>query len=112
MIVDEAHRLKNKQTKTLQLLKEHPARRVLLLTGTPIQNNTKELFTLLNYIEPDTFNSLDKFMAEYGKLETADQVEKLHVMLRPHFLRRMKDEVDNSIPPLKETVIDVGLTSL
>ena len=33
-------------------------------------------------------------------------------MLRPHFLRRMKDEVENSIPPLKETVIDVGLTSL
>ena len=51
-------------------------------------------------------------MDQYGKLETAEQVEKLHTMLRPHFLRRMKDEVENSIPPLKETVIDVGLTSL
>ena len=55
IIVDEAHRLKNKATKTLVLLKEHPCRKVMLLTGTPIQNNTKELFTLLNYIEPESF---------------------------------------------------------
>jgi chromodomain-helicase-DNA-binding protein 7 len=82
------------------------------LTGTPIQNNTKELFTLLNYIEPDNFNSFDKFMADYGKLETVEQIEKLHTMLRPHFLRRMKDEVEFSIPPLKETVIEVGLTHI
>ena len=111
-VVDEAHRLKNKSTKTLTLLKEHPCRRILLLTGTPIQNNTKELFTLLNYIEPETFGSFDKFMESYGKLESAEQVERLHSMLRPHFLRRLKDEVEFTIPPLKETVIDVGLTQL
>ena len=112
VVVDEAHRLKNKSTKTLNLLKQHPCKKILLLTGTPIQNNTKELFTLLNYIEPDNFSSFEKFMEQYGKLETADQVERLHTILRPHFLRRMKDEVEFSIPPLKETVIDVGLTSL
>ena len=59
IIVDEAHRLKNKNTKTLVLLKEHPCRKVMLLTGTPIQNNTKELFTLLNYIAPDSFQSFE-----------------------------------------------------
>ena len=51
-------------------------------------------------------------MADYGKLETVEQIEKLHTMLRPHFLRRMKDEVEFSIPPLKETVIEVGLTQI
>ena len=45
-------------------------------------------------------------------METAEQIENLHTILRPHFLRRMKDEVEFSIPPLKETVIEVGLTSL
>jgi chromodomain-helicase-DNA-binding protein 7 len=56
----------------LNLLKEHPCRRILLLTGTPIQNNTKELFTLLNYIEPDKFSNYDKFMKEFGELKTSD----------------------------------------
>ena len=57
------------------LLKEHPCRRILLLTGTPIQNNTKELFTLLNYLEPEQFNNFDKFMEKYGMLKSAEQVD-------------------------------------
>ena len=68
VVIDEAHRLKNSGNRALTLLKEHPCKRILLLTGTPIQNNTKELFTLLNYIEPDKFNSFDSFMANYGAL--------------------------------------------
>ena len=68
MVVDEAHRLKSATTKTLSLLKEHPVRRILLLTGTPVQNNTRELFTLLNYIEGEKFASYDRFMAQYGQL--------------------------------------------
>jgi len=52
IVVDEAHRLKNKQAKSLKMLKEHPCKSILLLTGTPVQNNIKELYTLLNYIEP------------------------------------------------------------
>jgi chromodomain-helicase-DNA-binding protein 7 len=51
-------------------------------------------------------------MADYGRLEIVEQIEKLHTMLRPHFLRRMKDEVEYSIQPLKETVIEVRLTSI
>ena len=112
VIVDEAHRLKNKQAKTLVLIKEHPCRRILLLTGTPVQNNTKELFTLLNYLEPDNFGSFDRFMGEYGDLKTAEQVDRLHKVLKPHFLRRLKDEVEDTIPPLNETVVDIGLTAI
>lgn len=52
IIVDEAHRLKNKNAKILCTLKRLPCKRVLLLTGTPIQNNTGELWSLLNYIHP------------------------------------------------------------
>ncbi len=50
IVVDEAHRLKNKNAKILATLKRLPCRRVLLLTGTPIQNNTGQLWSLLNYI--------------------------------------------------------------
>ena len=70
IVVDEAHRLKNKQAKTLTLLKDHPCKRILLLTGTPVQNNTKELWTLLNYIEPEKFNNMDSFLEQYGNLES------------------------------------------
>ena len=69
IVIDEAHRLKNKAGKTLTLLKEHPWVRVFLLTGTPVQNNTKELFTLLNYIEPLRFRSMDLLLEKFGDLK-------------------------------------------
>lgn len=75
IIVDEAHRLKNRGTKTLSLLKEHPCRKIMLLTGTPIQNNTNELFTILNYIEPDRFSNFEKFMEQFGDLKSKEQID-------------------------------------
>ena len=66
----------------------------------------------MNYIEPDNFNSFDRFMMEYGDLKTSAQVENLHKIIKPHFLRRLKDEVEDTIPPLKETVVDIGLTEV
>lgn len=49
----------------------------MLLTGTPLQNNLEELFSLLNFLEPKRFNSLNEFMKEFGNLKDHDQVEKL-----------------------------------
>ena len=94
------------------MLKMHPCIRILLLTGTPVQNNTQELFTLLNYIEPCKFFNEEGFLRSFGNLENAAQVETLHTILMPHFLRRLKEDVENSIPPLQETVVQVGLTKL
>jgi chromodomain-helicase-DNA-binding protein 7 len=71
-IIDEAHRLKNKNARMLAMLKQLPLRRYALLTGTPLQNNTEELWTLLNFLEPDTFPSIDAFLAKYGKIETKE----------------------------------------
>ena len=51
-------------------------------------------------------------MREYGSLQTAGQVDKLKEILKPHFLRRMKDEVEDSIPPISETIAEVGLTKI
>lgn len=56
IVIDEAHKLKNQNAKLLASLKKMPCKRIMLLTGTPIQNNTEELFTLLNFIEPSKFS--------------------------------------------------------
>ena len=112
IIIDEAHRLKNKHAKILTYLRELPCKRFLLMTGTPLQNNTEELWSLLNFIEPKEFNSLPQFLTRYGNLETKEQVEELQTNIRPFLLRRLKEEVEKSIPPLQETIIDVELTNL
>jgi len=67
---------------------------------------------LLNYIEPEKFSSLEDFQRDYGQLQASEQVLKLQEELKPHFLRRMKDDVETSIPPKEETIIEVELTSL
>lgn len=74
--------------------------RLLFLTGTPIQNNTEglkfsheritnewiELWSLMNLINPEEFNSLDEFLKEFGELKEAEQVEKLHAILKPYLV--------------------------
>lgn len=112
IIIDEAHRLKNQNAKILGALRRLPCERILLLTGTPVQNNTAELWTLLNFIEPSKFYSADKFLQEFGDLSNAEQIDKLHQVLKPYLLRRMKDDVEKSIPPLQETIIDIELTNI
>jgi len=111
IVVDEAQRLKNQNSRLLENLRLFHADHRVLLTGTPLQNNTQELWSLLNYIEPAKFASLPGFMAEFGQLENSEQVGKLHQILRPHLLRRMKEDVEKSIPPKEETLIEVELTT-
>lgn len=43
---------------------------------------------------------MDQFLEDFGNLETYEQITRLHTLIKPHFLRRLKEEVDNSIPPL------------
>jgi len=55
----------------------------VLLTGTPLQNNVDELFSLLSFLEPRQFSSSEAFMAEFGRLETESQVDKLKAVCCP-----------------------------
>ena len=79
---------------------------------TPIQNNMQELWTLLNFINPDIFDSLDKFMEDYGDIKSKEKVDELHETIRPYILRRLKEDVEKSVPPKEETLIEVELTVL
>ncbi|KAI9491153.1 SNF2 family N-terminal domain-containing protein [Zychaea mexicana] len=110
-VFDEAHRLKNKQSKVLEILKTFYIEHKLLLTGTPLQNNLDELYSLLNFMQPEVFNDERLFFAEFGTLQTAAQVERLQALLKPIMLRRFKEDVEKTIPVKEETVIEVELTN-
>merc|ERR1711874_123509 len=84
----------------------------VLLSGTPLQNNVNELYSLLNFLEPAQFASQDAFLAEFGNLISDDQVNKLQALLKPMMLRRMKEDVEKSLKPKEETIIEVELTNI
>jgi len=77
------------------------------LTGTPLQNNVDELFSLLNFLEPAQFPCQEAFLMEFGNLKTEGQVEKLKQLLKPMMLRRLKEDVEKNIAPKEETIIEV-----
>lgn len=93
LVVDEAHRLKSNQSKFFRLLASYNIAYKLLLTGTPLQNNLEELFHLLNFLCRDKFNDLAAFQNEFADISKEEQVKKLHELLGPHMLRRLKADV-------------------
>uniref|UniRef100_A0A9J8CBC9 Chromodomain helicase DNA binding protein 7 n=1 Tax=Cyprinus carpio carpio TaxID=630221 RepID=A0A9J8CBC9_CYPCA len=112
VIIDEAHRLKNRNCKLLEGLKMMDMEHKVLLTGTPLQNTVEELFSLLNFLEPDRFPSESIFMQEFGDLKTEEQVQKLQGILKPMMLRRLKEDVEKNLAPKEETIIEVELTNV
>nr|CCA15572.1 CHROMODOMAIN HELICASE DNA BINDING putative [Albugo laibachii Nc14] len=113
VVVDEAHRLKNFNSKSANIMRKSiKYQNILLLTGTPLQNNVEELWTLLHLLDRGRFRSKEAFLEEYGDLKEHSQVEKLHADLKPYLLRRLKEDVEASLAPKEETIIEVELTVL
>ena len=112
LVVDEAHRLKNHKSKLSIGLRgnKFTFRHRILLTGTPIQNDVQEFWSLLNFIDPDGFDSIDDFMSKYGDMKSKESVDALHDEIRHYILRRLKEDVEKSVPPKEETLIEVELT--
>ena len=121
MIIDEGHRMKNSKSKLSYTLNEfyHSDYR-LILTGTPLQNNLPELWALLNFVLPKIFNSVKSFdewfntpfsntgtqdKIELSEEETLLVIRRLHKVLRPFLLRRLKKDVEKSLPNKIEKVI-------
>ena len=112
LVVDEAHRLKNNQSKFFKILNSYKINHKLLLTGTPLQNNLEELFHLLNFLSPENFNDLPGFLAEFTDIAKEEQVQKLHDMLGPHLLRRLKADVLKGMPSKSEFIVRVDLAPM
>ncbi|KAN0132684.1 SNF2 family N-terminal domain containing protein [Lactarius tabidus] len=121
IVIDEAHRIKNVDSILSQIVRSFSSRGRLLITGTPLQNNLKELFALLNFICPEIFidyADLETFLHKDDTVTDVDEekskkvVEALHKILRPFLLRRVKSDVEKNLLPKKEINIYVGLTDM
>ncbi|EKX55328.1 hypothetical protein GUITHDRAFT_62679 [Guillardia theta CCMP2712] len=131
IIVDEGHRLKNKDSKLFIVLsKEYTSKRKLILTGTPLQNNITELWNLLNFLLPHVFDTDQDFKTWFSKpfaIANDDEEEqeasleeqmvlinRLHQVLRPFMLRRVKTDKDLqlSMPENREVIIKCSLSGL
>ena len=115
IIVDEAHRIKNEKSALATELRRLESAHRLLVTGTPLQNNLHELWALLNFLLPDVFASSDDFDSWFSTADGSVQqgvVHKMHAILKPFLLRRLKVDVESGLPPKTETKLFVGLTPM
>uniref|UniRef100_A0A8D0A5R9 SWI/SNF related BAF chromatin remodeling complex subunit ATPase 2 n=1 Tax=Sander lucioperca TaxID=283035 RepID=A0A8D0A5R9_SANLU len=126
MIVDEGHRMKNHHCKLTQVLNTHyVAPRRLLLTGTPLQNKLPELWALLNFLLPTIFKSCSTFeqwfnapfamtgeRVDLNEEETILIIRRLHKVLRPFLLRRLKKEVESQLPEKVEYVVKCDMSAI
>ncbi|KAF5010014.1 hypothetical protein FDECE_3793 [Fusarium decemcellulare] len=107
LVVDEGQRLKNDQNLLYVALKAMKIPFRLLLTGTPLQNNKRELFNLLQFI--DETQNAEELDEEYTVLDK-ETLPKLHNKIRPYFLRRTKAGVLKFLPPMSQIILPVTMT--
>ena len=107
IVLDEAQAIKNINSQRWQILLSFKSRNKLLLTGTPIQNTMAELWALLHFIMPKLFDSHEQFQEWFSKDIEAHsqdktklnqtQLDRLHAILKPFMLRRVKKDVEKEI---------------
>ncbi|KAI0164322.1 PHD/FYVE-zinc-finger like domain-containing protein [Hypoxylon sp. FL1284] len=109
LVVDEGQRLKNDETQLYQKLRDMKFPFKVLLTGTPLQNNKRELFNLLQFVDE---RNVAAQMDERYKDLTKENLAELHNLIRPYFLRRTKVEVLKFLPPISQVIVPVTMTVL
>merc|ERR1719420_2097747 len=126
MIIDEGHRMKNHHCKLTQILNTfYTSNNRLLLTGTPLQNKLPELWALLNFLLPSIFKACNTFeqwfnapfaitgeKVELNEEETILIIRRLHKVLRPFLLRRLKKDVESQLPDKVEYIIKCEMSGL
>merc|ERR1719427_743582 len=113
VVVDEAHRLKSKESLLYTVMTGIESHHRLLLTGTPLQNSLKELWCLLNFLKlpVDGIHSWEVFEGNYGTAkERSSGYVKLHTLLKPYIIRRMKKDVEKSLPSKVEQILRVDMS--
>lgn len=120
--------MKNTNSKLAQTLTQfYHSRFRLILTGTPLQNNLTELWSILNFVLPKIFNSVKSFdewfntpfansgssdKIELNEEETLLIIRRLHKVLRPFLLRRLKKDVESELPDKVEKIIKIRMSAL
>ncbi|KAL8393058.1 hypothetical protein RB595_003021 [Gaeumannomyces hyphopodioides] len=107
LVVDEGQRLKNDQSLLYGALRAMKVPFRVLLTGTPLQNNKRELFNLIQFI--DTSKVAAEMDEEYAEL-TNENIPELHALIKPYFLRRTKADVLKFLPPMGQVIVPVSMS--
>ncbi|KAM8889636.1 uncharacterized protein srcap isoform 1-T1 [Synchiropus picturatus] len=120
LILDEAQNIKNFKSQRWQSLLNFNSHRRLLLTGTPLQNSLMELWSLMHFLMPHVFQSHREFKEWFsnpltGMIEGSQEyneglVKRLHKVLRPFLLRRIKADVEKQMPKKYEHVVRCRLS--
>ncbi len=99
------------------MLRKLKTKHRLLLTGTPLQNNLRELWALLNFLMPVLFDSADEFK-DLFYIKSDDEraqeqiIKQIHRLMRPFMLRRLKSDVERNLPTKKQLYVFTGLSQL
>lgn len=128
LVVDEAHRLKNNQGRLFRVLNDLSCDFKVLMTGTPLQNDLEELWSLLNFILPDVFKSSSDFLEWFSSPFLTENVGAAHVsmteeekgivisrlqqIIHPFVLRRIKEDVLLELPKKIEKIVPCPLSSM
>ncbi|ODN00061.1 SWI/SNF-related matrix-associated actin-dependent regulator of chromatin subfamily A member 5 [Orchesella cincta] len=115
IVIDEAQKIKNENSLLAICVRQFTSTARLLLTGTPLQNNLHELWALLNFLLPDVFYSsedFDSWFNENNCMDNQSLIDRLHAVLRPFLLRRIKADVEKTLPPKNEMRLYVQLTAM
>ncbi|CAK7265050.1 Putative ATPase [Sporothrix epigloea] len=125
IIIDEGHRMKNFDSKLFRELQSFKSATRFLITGTPLQNNLKELWSLLNFLMPKIFTDWEAFSSwfDFSELQDEDKaaefvedrmkqdlVKKIHMVLQPLLLRRVKADVASYLPKKREYILYAPMT--
>ena len=109
LAVDEAHRLKNDEAQLYRVLNDLKTEHRLLITGTPLQNSMRELWCLLDFANPGQMGSWEEFETKHDDGQK-EGFSNLHAELHPYLLRRVKKDVEKSLPNKIEQILRVGLS--